>query len=262
MKKSILNILITILICYSGLVVFMTLSQDKFLFYPTVNRSFDEKRIPNLKNISFIENDQSYEGYVLNEDKAGHGVVIYFGGNAEDVTSAIVEYSFINSQAICFFNYRGYGKNSGKPSQDVIFKDAELILNKIKKNYGENNISLIGRSLGSGVATYLASKYKIKKLVLVTPYDSILNVAKEHYSFLPVRWILNHPFRSDLYVKNIEIPVLVFMAVKDRVIPNNRTKALLQNFSNKPSLIVLNDANHNNVTYWPEFKKSLKTFLD
>jgi len=106
---------------------------------------------------------------------------------------------------------------------------------------------VIGRSLGSGVAVYVASqRQQVRRLVLVTPFDSLAAVAAHHYPFLPVRWLLLDRFNSAEYASSVTAPTLILAAGRDEVVPNTSTEALRSRF--KTGLVlyqVINGATHN-----------------
>ena len=259
--ENILKAILCFFIVYTTLVVFIYFIQSKLLFFPNTNSNFDLSSYKNVRDISFIEKGIHYEGYIYNENKVKNGLIFYYGGNAVDVTHSIVDYSFINERAVIYFNYRGYGKSSGTSSQESIFIDADFIFNKFKSKYNPPHITLLGRSLGAGVACYMGSKYDVSSIILLTPYDSILNIARDKYWFLPIKLILKHPFRSDIYAKKINAPILVMIANRDRVISNKRSLALLSFMKNQPVLVQFKHAHHNNVTSQKEFRSSILDFL-
>lgn len=185
---------------------------------------------------------------------ADGNAIIYFGGNAEDVTEIIPEFSkHFPRSAIYLVNYRGYGGSTGVPSEAGLFKDAINVYDYVRARHGD--ISIIGRSLGSGVAIYLETNREVKKLVLTTPYDSIENVAKKQYPYFPVSLLLKDKFASDSRAASIAIPTMVILADTDEVIPHERSEALISAFRNAiPLRRVVPRSTHNTIlasdVYW------------
>jgi len=170
------------------------LLQRNLLFFPVPARDGIPAEAITLKN-----KDLFLHGWVLNRGQ--QKALIYFGGNAEDITNNInLLEGLFNNHTIYLINYRGYGKNLGKPTQQGLFSDAIAIYDEILGLH--TSISLMGRSLGSGVAVYLASKRDIDKLFLLTPYDSLAEVAQTHYPYFPVKYLIKDPFESVIYAKN------------------------------------------------------------
>jgi len=124
-------------------------------------------------------------------------------------------------------------------------------------------MSLLGTSIGTGVATYVASERPIKKLGLVTPFDSIAKTAQQIFKMYPVSILIKDKFESDKRVDKITSPTIIFIAEKDEIIPRNRTDELVKKFDqNKLTVIVINNATHNSITMNPEFTKNLEQFFN
>jgi hypothetical protein len=118
---------------------------------------------------------------------------------------------------------------------------------------------VVGRSLGSGVAVYLASQRPVARLVLVTPYDSLVDVAARHYPYFPVRWLLLDKFESSKYAKQVTAPTLVIAAEHDEIIPRASTRALVTRFRDGVvSLKIVPGAGHNTISNKPEYISLLK----
>ena len=178
MKRISLIVLITIAACYLLACVFLFFKQRSLLYFPT-----PESSVSNSASITLRTQGESLRIWSRPADSSD--VVIYFGGNAEDVSSNFRTFSaLLPKQNLYFVNYRGYGGSTGSPSEAALFSDALAVYDWVHEKYP--NISVIGRSLGSGVAVYLASARKVDKLVLVTPYDSIENVAKKSFPIFPI----------------------------------------------------------------------------
>jgi uncharacterized protein len=121
------------------------------------------------------------------------------------------------------------------------------------------NITVIGRSLGSGVAIRLASLRPVTRLVLVTPYDSLQDVAAQNYPYVPVRWLLRDKFESWRYAPDVVAPTRIIVAEQDEVIPRASTDRLRTRFKNGiVSYVVVPGVGHNTISnssdYWPLLK--------
>ena len=124
------------------------------------------------------------------------------------------------------------------------------------------HISIIGRSLGSGVASYLASRKPVARLILITPFDSILRVAQSAYPVFPVRWLLKDRFESDKYAPLIKAPVLVLLAEHDAVIPSNSSQRLLQKLPDSTKSYTFNSTGHNDLQTHKGFYPAIYEFLN
>ena len=178
----------------------------------------------------------------------GPKALIYFGGNAEDVSLSLPAFSSaFPDRALFLLHYRGYGGSTGKPSEEAIQSDALALFDRVHLEYSD--IAVIGRSLGSGVATRLASRRPASSLVLVTPYDSIQELAARQFPFLPIRWLLTDKFESWRDAPAIRVPTLLLAAANDQVIPRASTEKLYRAFSQGvASLKFIPDVDHNTIS--------------
>jgi pimeloyl-ACP methyl ester carboxylesterase len=129
------------------------------------------------------------------------------------------------------------------------------------KNIAPENLVVMGRSLGSGVATYLSSQKPVRKVVLVTPYDSIENVAKDTYGYLPVSLLIRHRFESTKYARIKSIEMLCIYGGRDDTIRNPRTEKLLESWSGPVRKVFLPTATHHTIFQFDETKQAIDGFL-
>jgi pimeloyl-ACP methyl ester carboxylesterase len=210
---------------------------------------------------SFVMAVDDAELRVSMRPHAGPKALIYFGGNAEDVSASLREFAdALPDYAIYALHYRGYGGSSGKPSEAVLHADALALFDRVRGGHAE--IALLGRSLGSGVAVRLASRRPVSRLVLVTPYDSIAEIAATQFPYFPVRWLLTDKFESWRVARSIRVPTLLLQAERDEVVPPASTARLNAAFANGvASLVVIRGAGHNTISstrqYMDEIRKNL-----
>jgi uncharacterized protein len=181
----------------------------------------------------------------------GPNALVYFGGNAEDVSFSLVGLSdAFPNHAIYLLRYRGYGGSTGKPSEAALFGDALVLFDRVHAEH--KDVTVIGRSLGSGLAVRLASVRPVSRLVLVTPYDSIQELAARQFPIFPVRWLLRDKFESGKYAPQVTAPTLLIAAEHDEVIPRASTEALLACFrGGVASLRVVVGTGHNTISESP-----------
>lgn len=173
--------------------------------------------------------------------------VLYFGGNAEDVAGSLPELvKAFPDHALYLMHYRGYGGSTGEPTEVDLISDAQKLFERVSTEHP--SIVVVGRSLGSAVAVRIASKNPIARLVLVTPFDSIEELAVRLYPFLPVRWMLHDKFESWRHAPAVRAPTLVIAAELDEVVPRERTEALLAFFrEDLARLEVIPGVGHNTI---------------
>jgi pimeloyl-ACP methyl ester carboxylesterase len=179
---------------------------------------------------------------------SGPDAVIYFGGNAEDVSLDLPDFSstFPNA-AIYLLHYPGYGGSAGHPTEKSILAAAFLLFDAVHAQHA--NVILIGRSLGTGVAIHVASLRPVMRLVLVTPYDSLVDIAQEHYPFLPNRLLMLDKYDSWKYAPQVTAPVKIIVAGDDEVIPRESTERLRTRFTRSVvSYVVVPGVGHNTIS--------------
>ncbi|PHS34374.1 MAG: alpha/beta hydrolase [Sulfurovum sp.] len=253
MKHIVKKVSLLLLFIYIGLGVFLYLNQRSFLYFPTPNNA-------TAYNTMSIQNDgENINIILLNE---GHkNAILYFGGNAESMAGSA---DYIAKQfphfTVYLMDYRGYGESTGVATEQTLYKDALKLYDSIKKKH--ERISLGGRSLGSGIATYVAEQREVSKLVLITPFDSILSVAQARFPFYPVYWLLDERYDSASRAKEIRAETLVIMAELDRVIPKVHTQKLIDAFDVKQlKVIVIKNRGHIDISSDERYYKSVQDFI-
>ncbi|NKB37950.1 MAG: alpha/beta hydrolase [Gammaproteobacteria bacterium] len=251
--KILLGIGSIVLFAYIGASVLLYIFQRDLLYFPT------EKYEHPFDRFSISSQGETIELIVLN--KGNSKALLYFGGNGEAVVANAEAFlSIFSDLTIYLVNYRGYGGSSGKPTESGICADSLTIYDEIIEHHTQ--LSVAGRSLGSGVATYLAAERTIESIVLITPYDSILNVVKTRLPVFPVKLLLKDHYDSLSRVKNIQSKVLVIAAEHDQVIPMKHTQRLIDEFgSGQTRLKIIRNSGHNSLSINDDYLLSLKEFV-
>ena len=188
----------------------------------------------------------------------GPRALIYFGGNAENVSLSMPDLSVaFPNHAIYLMHYRGYGGSSGTPSEKGLFDDALILFDEVHRKHP--SVDVVGRSLGSGIAVYVASIRPVDRLVLVTPYDSLLELAALQYPYIPVRWLLLDKFESWRFAPSVTAPTLIIAAEHDELVPRSNTQLLQSRFkSGLVSFKVVAGTGHNTISGSPGYIQLLK----
>ena len=253
------QLLLILLFFYFFFMVFLYLQQRSFIFFPTKSKH----QLKDSRSSDFTLNSGSatLRGWLINHKYVSHRLIIYYGGNAEDIFYSIDTFNKYDDTASLLVNYRGYGTSSGTPSEESLFADALAIFDEIIKLYNPEKIWLMGRSLGSGVATYVAAKRDITGLILITPFDSIESLAKKQFPFMPVSLLLKHKFRSIDHASKISQPTLIIYGGMDRTVPPASTERLIEYIPASKNIVFIEKAEHNNIEMFDEYDLAILKFI-
>jgi pimeloyl-ACP methyl ester carboxylesterase len=187
--------------------------------------------------------------------------LLYFGGNGEDLGAGLPDFDkAFPERAIYFMNYRGYGGSTGSPSESALIADAQATYDVIRKTH--DRVAVMGRSLGSGVASALAVTRPVEKVILVTPFDSVSSVAAERIRWAPVRWLIKDKFDSLTRISAVRAPTFVVIAARDESIPRAHSDALLAAIpSALRHSIVIPNGTHNDLGDYQQYLKIVRDFL-
>jgi fermentation-respiration switch protein FrsA (DUF1100 family) len=252
---------------YAGVVVLAWLAQEKLLFYP---RPIESKPIApkgwRLEEIAFSARDGTpLAGVLLLPPNTKPPLVIYFGGNAEEVTAfAPMAHENYGDRALLLVNYRGYGQSEGKPGEAAIVSDAIELFDwaRARNDIDSSRIAVHGRSLGSGVAVQVAAARPARCVVLTSPFLSARAVAKRLYPFLPVTMLLRHPFDSAAHAPTLKVPALFLMGTDDTLVPMTQSQALADLWGGPAERVVFEGFSHNDIHVNPRYGTTIREFLD
>jgi len=245
---------VALLAGYIGICWLLYAQQDRLL-YPGAADSdppgFAALRIPSGSAVLKVWALHTTQGPAL----------LYFGGNGEDLAADLPDFDkAFPDRAIYFMNYRGYGGSTGTPSESALIADAQITYDLIRKTH--EKVSVMGRSLGTGVATALAATRGVEKVVLVTPYDSVVGVAAERYPWAPVRWLIKDDYNSVKRISAVRAPILVVIAENDDSIPRAHSDALVAAIpSALRHSVVIPNGTHNDLGDYQEYLKLVRDFL-
>ena len=249
-----------VLIC-AGCVTF----QRRLIYYPTV---VPREQVDRLANEAGLERWTNAAGQGIglkrpSPKQPAEGAVLVMYGNGSTATGSgryAVEIQAVAACDVFILEYPGYEDRPGSPSQQSLFAAADEALHSLP---GDRPIYLVGESLGSGVASYLAGSYsnKIAGLILISPFNSLTAVAQHHYPLLPVRWLLKDRFPSDKYLQNYQGKMGVMIDGQDRVIPKKFSLQLFNGYNGPKKLWEVPDGGHIQIPEPPsEFWKEVVAF--
>lgn len=227
-------------LAYAGLCALLFVMQRSFIYFPPVPSPVDPAT-------ALMLDAGGIKIHVSAHARQADNAVLYFGGNGEDVDASLPELAAaFPGRALYLMHYRGYGASGGKPSERALVADAERLYDHVRNNH--RAITLVGRSLGSGVAIQVAAKRPVERLVLVTPYDSVVELAARQFPYIPVSWLLRDRYESYRHAAGVHAPVTLIMAEHDEIIPRASTEKLATRFQpGIATLAVVKGAGHNTI---------------
>jgi fermentation-respiration switch protein FrsA (DUF1100 family) len=222
-------------------------------------------RIPEAEAIRIpLGNKTALHGWLIKKDLNRLPTVFYFGGNAEEVSVNLPDFSARVSANAVLVNYRGYGQSSGSPTEDRLKSDALLIYDHTANRLGLDAARCVawGRSLGSSMAAYLTLERGLSKLILTCPFDSIQALAGAYYPSWLVNLVLEDRHRTIDFAHQITCPTLVLVATNDEVIPYQNTHRLYERLNGPKQLVPVHGAGHNTISGFDVYFNAVNTFLE
>lgn len=250
-----------------AVVILLGCSQESLIFFPEklpLHYKFDFA-------LPFDEITLPAEGGTVHalhfRAKQPKGVVLYFHGNAGSLRTwgDIAEDFTTRGYDFFILDYRGFGKSSGSiTEEEVLLKDGMMAYDHLRQLYSEDRIVLYGRSIGTGIATYVAGKGKPRLLILESPYYNLIDLAGYHYPLLPdavIRAWLRYPLRTDLWIRQVSCPIVLLHGTEDIIISFDSSERLRKIAGAKCRLIRFERGGHNNLIDFPLYQKLLSDVL-
>ena len=249
--RLMVSVLVGLALVYVAVCVALFLLQRSLIYFPQPRHA-----PPGTPLLSFAVDGRQV--LATTRERDGERALVYFGGNSEDASGSLPGLSALfPDHALYLLHYPGYGGAPGKPTEAALVADGLALFDEVARRHPR--VTVIGRSLGSGVAVQVASARPVEQLVLVAPYDSIEGVAEERFPIIPVGWILQDKFDSGRYVARIKAPTLIIEVENDKVIPRASTQRLLARFPRgQATLGVVTGAHHNFPDNHPDYVRLMR----
>lgn len=250
---------------YAGIAILLWVLQEKILFHPTPVMA--PPRAPAGWGVEAVEiaasDGTKLAGVLVKPPGPPAPLLIHFSGNAEEATAGAPFAASYGKRALLLVNYRGYGRSEGTPSEKAIVSDALEIFDWAQRRADVEaaRIGLVGISLGTGVAVQVAAQRRVKAIVLVSPYDSIAEVAAATYKWLPVRWLVRHPFDSMAHAASVKAPALIVTGTADTLIRPAHSKRLAKALGGPVETLELEGLGHNDIG-GERYETAIRAFLD
>ncbi|NER13417.1 alpha/beta fold hydrolase [Leptobacterium flavescens] len=253
------------LIIYILLNVAVYFLQERFIFKP--------EKLP--EDFEFTYDNQVFDEYNIEVDEGVNingvhfkvrrpkGVVLYLKGNSRSIKGwgkFAIDFTRLGFDVL-MIDYRGFGKSTGRRTEEGIKKDLQYVYNRLKEQVDEKYIVLYGRSLGSGFATKLASNNAPRMLILDAPYYSLKHITKRYLPIMPMSLVLRFPIKTYKWIKYVECPIKIIHGTNDKLIPLKSSIKLSKINADLTRLYPVIDGGHNNLHTFPQYHRFLDEIL-
>ena len=238
--------------------------QEKMIFFPEkLDQNFKFSFDQQFEEVNIRTKDNKLLNGLSFTSDSSKGLIFYLHGNAGSLNSwgsVAKRYTTLNYD-IFIMDYRGYGKSEGLiRSQKQFFEDVQSAYDEMKKRYEESKIVVLGYSIGTGAATFLASANQPGRLILQAPYYSLVDMMRHNYPIIPT-FLLKYKFETNKYLKDCKMPVIIFHGDRDEIIDYNSSLKLKEGMKNTDTLITLKGQRHNEITDNPDYISAIERVL-
>lgn len=253
---------------FIGLLILLSLAvyflQEKFIFKPEkLKADFQFKYDVPFKEINFdIEPGVRINGLHFFRENP-RGIILYFHGNTRSI-KGWAKYArdfYRYDYNVVLVDYRGFGKSTGKRNEEEMLNDMQFVYQSLAAEYGEGNMIVYGRSLGSGFAAKVASGNHPRYLILDAPYYNFKKMVERFLPFLPLSYVLRYHLRTDKWILRVKCPVYILHGTKDWLIPISHSEALQRLSPRKITLIRIHGGGHNNLPGFDEYHNFIRDIL-
>jgi len=267
MKRRWFRWLKVFIIVYCTIGIALYYVQDYLILHPSklpvdyrfaFNTPFEEEKIPfnDTDTLSFIK----FYPPVKIRTK---GLVLYFHGNQQNVLRYAKYASLFTQQGyqVWMPDYPSFGKSTGDFSERKLYEQAFQLKRLALKSFKDSQIIVYGKSLGTGVASFLASNGTCKALVLETPYSSIPDLFSCYAFMYPTSYMSHFQFPVKDYLPDVLSPVIVFHGSDDGVIPYRCASKLQPMLKSGDRFITIEGGSHNDLTEYPLYNQTMTALL-
>ncbi len=268
--RVIMSLLLSVAIAYGVILLLVFLFQPRLVYFPQVERELaTTPRAAGLdyEDVSLHTADGvKLHGWWVPAQNA-RGTVLLLHGNAGNISHRIGYLTMFSrlGYSVLLFDYRGYGKSGGSPSEEGTYRDAEAAWQHLTeaRKLKPQDIVLVGESLGGGIATWLAVKYPPRALVLASTFTSVPDLGARIYPWLPVRLLSRIEYANLSRIRRIDAPVLIAHSRSDDIIPFVHGEALFAAAREPKQLLVLSGGHNDGFLFTrDEWIAAVGAFLD
>lgn len=261
--RRMLSLLILVVVLWSLAIAFIWFQQEKLLFHPEPLAPKFKFNLPYTSEVFVdVPGAKIHALYLRQPAEKCKGIVLFLHGNADNLETWFTSADFWLDTGfdVLMPDYRGYGKSTGKIESEAQLNDDVLQLwNYVAANYKDKKVVFYGRSLGTGLATKLATQVPADLLVLVSPYESMTQMAREYYPWVPP-FVLRYPLKTNELLPQIHSPILLLHGDSDKLIPIAHSKHLLA-LNPDAHLVEIEGAGHGDIHNFDKYTNTLKQAL-
>ncbi len=266
-KRKIYRVIIIITLIYCSVGIALYHLQEKLLFHPvTLPQNFQFKFDVAFKEVNIPMNKTDTVNMIqfLPADSAIKGVVLYFHGNSDNVIRYEKNAEIFTKKGyeVWIPDYPTYGKTTGELTEQNMYLQAKEVYKLAHSKFSSDSIFVFGKSLGTGVASYIAAKEKCAALILETPFYSIPSLFSTYAPIYPTSRMSHFKFPVGEYLEEVTEPILIFSGTSDKVIPYRNAAKLKKVLKKGDEFITLQNGTHNNVTSFPIFQEKIDSVFD
>ncbi|NGP88345.1 alpha/beta hydrolase [Fodinibius halophilus] len=267
MVQTIFWIGISVLVGYTLILVLMYLLQATMIYHPQKELIANPQSIGRTyKDVTFrTPDDVQLHGWFIPADSSAP-TILYAHGNAGNISGRLQSIQLLNSMGcnVFIFDYRGYGKSEGAPSEEGTYRDISVAWDYLvdQRKVSKDKIVVMGRSLGGSVAAWLAARKDPAAVVIESTFTSAVDLGADLYPWLPVRWLLKFEYKTIDHIKQIEQPLFMAHSRDDQVVPFSHGEQLFE-AANEPKTFVELQGGHGS-GFWESgaiYSDALRKFL-
>lgn len=241
--------------------------QDFILFHPVTLKRDHKYDFPEKNkeiNIPITENSNLNIVQFFSTDTVTKGVVLYFHGNKKNISwyAKFAPYFTKHGYEVWLIDYPGFGKSTGKLTEQTLYDWSSYMYNFARTRFGADSIIIYGKSMGTGIATHLASIQPCKKLILETPYYDYPSVIKHYIPIYPIEWMLHYKIPTHDYIEKVTAPITIFQGTNDWLVTYNNAKRLKPFLKPGDDFITIEGGSHNDLYDFKETIEKLDSLLN
>ena len=256
--------ILTIVYVLGGVALYFL--QDYVLFHPVTlkrdhNYNFPEKYKD--INIPITENSNLNIVQFFSTDTITKGVVLYFHGNKKNISwyAKYASYFTKHGYEVWLIDYPGFGKSTGKLTERTLYDWANYMYNFARTRFSADSIIIYGKSMGTGIATHLASIQPSKQLILETPYYDYPSVIKHYLPIYPIEWMIHYKIPTHDYIEKVVAPITIFQGTEDRLVTYINAKRLKPFLKAGDEFVTIDGGSHNDLYDFKETIEKLDSLL-